>query len=106
MVFRHKSRQNLSLLNLVQRICISVADLEIRNGWCHGKSERRPVMNRGAIISRGRQVKITKGSNLFCNRVWSMDKTIWTSDVSQAPGAGDLHMASVQMFLPIDQIRL
>ena len=35
-----------------------------------------------------------------------MDKATWTSDVSQAPGAGALQMASVQMILLIDHIRL
>ena len=35
-----------------------------------------------------------------------MDKAIWTSDVSRAPGVGALHMASVQMVLSIDQMQL
>ena len=41
--------------------------------------------------------------NLFSDRVWSMDKTVWTSDVSQAPGTG---ITSVQIVVWIDQTRL
>ena len=41
----------------------------------------------------------------FCNRVWSIDTTIWTFALSRAPAPGARDTSDVQTVLSIDQTR-
>ena len=99
---RHTSMYYKECLPFYRFICLMGFYLGDNKEKGHGsilceidKRSRRLIVNLHII-----------GTNPFCDRAWSMDKTVWRSDVSRAPGAGALDMASVQKVVCSDQTRL